>query len=270
VAENNNNARNLQQPPPAPDITFLRRFFFPLFFLWDALSQSRLALIAREFWVQSGNHVVPLDGALLFKIMFMLLVVSARMSRRTSDNGKKQQHNVRFYISVALMVVGFLWHTRYLQFMYRFFVQDNVPWRIWNGRHAQNDDPTEVAAAAAPPVPIRRAAAAAAPPVPYNPNDWRNTFLGGGIQLPNANQNVIVRLVLDIFYLFGSFVFSIFPMWRPEAPPPPPPPPPQEDEGGAAAAAAAPPPGLARVDNDFCLPQVQPPRDAMEAADDDE
>jgi hypothetical protein len=122
------NARNLE-PAAEPAESFLRRLFFPIFFLWDALSQSQVALITRELWVQSGNHVVPLDGALLFKIMFMLLVVSARMSRTTTSSGK---HNLRFYISMALMLVEFLWHTRYLQFMYRFFVQDNVPWWIWN------------------------------------------------------------------------------------------------------------------------------------------
>jgi hypothetical protein len=223
-----------------------------------AIRESRVVLIARLFWVMSGNHVRPLDGAMLFKIMFMLLVVTARLNKQPGNK-------IRFYASIGFMVVGFLWHNRYLQFIYQLFWQDNVPLRIWNGQPAEGPPPPPQPPH--PPHPHRQhpaaplAAAPGAPPVPNNNNinDWRNTFLGGGIR--GRAENPLVALVQDIAYLFGSFLFSIFPMWRPEGPPPPAPPPQQEQE-----------PLLhdqQQRDGMGGIPQVRPPRDAMEAADDE-
>lgn len=53
-------------------------------------------------------------------------------------------------------------------------------------------------------------------------------FLGGRIQPNEPDDNIVLRVVQDIVCVFGSFLLSIFPMWRPEGPPPPPP---QEQQG---------------------------------------
>jgi hypothetical protein len=220
-----------------------------------AIRDSRVVVIARLFWVMSGNHVRPIDGAMLFKIMFMLLVVTARMNKQPGNK-------IRFYASIGFMVVGFLWHNRYLQYIYQFFWKDNVPVRIWNGLPAEgppqpphphghnhnHGQPAPLAAPGAPPVPNNN----------INNNDWRNTFLGGGIR--GRAENPLIALVQDIAYLFGSFLFSIFPMWRPEGPPPPPP---QEQEQEPLLHDQQQRDGMGGI------PQVRPPRDAMEAEEDE-
>jgi hypothetical protein len=90
--------------------------------------------------------------------------------------------------------------------------------------------------------------------------NWRHTFLGG-IIIPRPNQNPIIAAVQDVFYLLGSFVFSIFPMWRPEGP----------QEPRQPLIPIAPPVDNNANDNAHPdIPVVAPPRDAMEAADDDD
>ena len=236
---------------------------------YRSIRDSRIFEITRMFWVMSGNHVRPLDGALLFKVMFMLLVFTARV--------KKQRSQARFYVSIVVMVLGFLWHTRYLQFTYQFFWQDNVPGRIWNGLPAEGPPHLPVPPNRRQP-PQQHAPAAeggeGAQPLENNAingngnnnnnnninNDWTHTFLGGAIA--GRADNPAFAFAQDIAYLFGSFIFSIFPMWRPEGPPPLPaeqeepplvPEQQQQQQGGGMAA----------------IPQVQPPADAMEAADSD-
>jgi hypothetical protein len=226
---------------------------------WGA---SRVVQIMSLFWSQSRGVVRPLDGALLFKIMFMLLVVTARMSRSPAASSASP---TRLTITILLMVGGFLWHVRYLQFVYQFVVTDNVPRRVWNGQYHGNADNNNAnnnnAEPAAPAVPVPPNVAARQNPDEGGVGDWRNTFLGGGIQRRDPH-NPIVAVLLDVLYLLGSFVFSIFPMWRPEAPPPPTPPVVVEE------AQPQPHPAPPRNQGLAAIPPVRPPRDAMEAASD--
>ena len=212
---------------------------------YRAMRDSRLVEIAHAFWDMSRDTVLPLDGAMLFKLMVMVVFLTARIQKQPSNT-------VRFYVSIVAMVVGFLWHTRYLQFMYQFFWRENVPGRIWNGQPAEG--PPEVPETPQPPgapVPPEQADGQQQENREEANGGWRNTFLGGGIA--GRAENELVAFVQDILYLFGSFFFSIFPMWRPEGPPPPPPlphPGQEMQEGG--------------------IPEVAPPRDAFEAADSDD
>lgn len=212
---------------------------------YRAMRDSRLYEIAHAFWDMSRDTVLPLDGAMLFKLMVMVVFLAARIQKQPSNT-------VRFYVSIVAMVVGFLWHTRYLQFMYQFFWRENVPGRIWNGQPAEG--PPEVPETPQPPgapVPPEQADGQQQENREEANGGWRNTFLGGGIA--GRAENELVAFVQDILYLFGSFFFSIFPMWRPEGPPPPPPlphPGQEMQEGG--------------------IPEVTPPRDAFEAADSDD
>jgi hypothetical protein len=265
------------QPPPQPEA---RGFF------------GCLVEIGRLFWVQSRGYVRPLDGALLFKLVFMVMVVTARISRSSSSSNNSDG---KIRMVTMLLFVGCLYHTRYLQYVYQFFWKENVPARVWKGDEdiaipppAANDEPNNNNNDAQQhqqqrqplernPVPprLREQQQRDQAEAEDQANWWRNGFLAGGIAPavdpndPNnqENANAIVGLFKDMFYLVGSFVFSIFPMWTPEG---------QrarqplrqvqldeQERDGE-------PEGNANHDNDQGIPEVSPPRDAMEAADDDD
>jgi hypothetical protein len=263
------------QPPARPEA---RSFF------------GCLVEIGRLFWVQSGGYVRPLDGALIFKLVFMVMVVTARVSRSSSSSNNSDG---KIRMVTVLLFVGFLYHTRYLQYVYQFFWKENVPARVWNGdediaipppaaddepnnnnndaqQHQQQRQPLE-----RNPVPPRLRQQQQRDQAEDQDNWWRNGFLAGGIAPaadpndPNnqENANAVVGLFKDMFYLVGSFVFSIFPMWTPEG---------QrarqplrqvqldeQERDGQ-------PEGNANHANDQDIPEIRPPRDAMEAADDDD
>jgi hypothetical protein len=102
---------------------------------------------------------------------------------------------------------------------------------------------------------------------------WRNMFVMGGIYQRQqdgedaAARNPVLGLAWDVFYLFGSFVFSIFPMWNPQARGGPGRPRPFQaaarDEGVEGGVD-----GRERGIDE--IPQVQAPRDAMVPADSDD
>jgi hypothetical protein len=202
--------------------------------------------IARLFWTERRDHVRQLDGALLFKLILMLVVVSTRLSRQANATDK----NIKM-VSM-LFAVGVLYHTRYLQYIYQFFWKEEVPRLVWNGQDNIALPPPQADDAlnrnneqARQPNPARRLLRGnwvqlveeeARQPNPAPPrlrlreqqeeehgNWWRNGFLAGGIapgnnieDVENENYNPIIGFGQDIFYLLGSFVFSIFPMWNPE------------------------------------------------------
>jgi hypothetical protein len=239
-------------PQPAAGGGFLAHLFLPILAPFNFLFQSRVALILRAFWTQRQGQVQPLDFGLLFKLLFMMSVVIARVQRR-NDQGLKSP---KFISTIFLIVVGLLYHTKYLQFFYQFCFKDQVPLRIWNGEGADGrpmPPPQRI-----PVPPNRRAADGNENHQDGDENlNWRHTFLGG-IIIPRPNQNPIIAAVQDVFYLLGSFLFSIFPMWRPEGP----------QEPRQPLIPIAPPVANNNAVPD--IPVVAPPRDAMEAADDDE
>jgi len=209
--------RNVDQT--VPERNAAPAVFQPVQSIVDAVSTLTLVRIVRLFLKRSQGFVRPLDGGLMFKLVFMIVVMTARMSRSPASASAH-----RFYVSMMFVVIGFLYHTKYLQFCYLFFWKENIPMRVWAGEDVENEanrDGTE-------PRPVDR------PPPQGRNNDHDNearnadhqedrqqNFLAGAIHPRDLQQNLFFSLLQDIFYLFGSFFFSIFPMWQPVAPPPP-------------------------------------------------
>ena len=196
--------QNHSAPPPQPGI-------------FSRIQKMYGWRLARLFYLRSQGFVRPLDGGLMFKLIFTVVVMSARISKTSLSQG-------RFQISFLLVVSGFLWHTRYVQYVYHFFVKENIPRRLWAGEVIEAYE-SEVDAA--PVVHPRHGRL----PVERLNNNERNmeeprqqrqpdargplvaAFLGGVI--PLRNDNALLALLTDILCLVGSFLLSIFPVWQP-------------------------------------------------------
>jgi hypothetical protein len=178
--------------------------------LLDRINHLYLLKVARLFYIRSHGFVRPMDGGLIFKLIFMVVVMSARMSKSSPLQG-------RFQISILFMVAGFFWHTRYLQYAYHFFVKENIPGRLWAGENIQANEPI----VNNPPVPLPPGRPAR--PAVRNADEQQRhrpargplipAFFGGDIPLRNANP--VVALLTDVLCLVGSFLLSIFPVWQP-------------------------------------------------------
>lgn len=284
---------------------------FPVLFVYRAVRFE--VQVWRTLYRMARRDIPRLEGGMFFQLIFVLLVLSSRISPNTAPR--------KFGAAVAVVVVGFLYQAKALPFLYRFFVKNNVPRRIWRGldpEGGEDDDngngPGRNGAGlrrgggggggmgrigGGPPGGPEGAAAAAADPNAAV-DGWRHAFFMGGIaprgggrqmqqQRPHQDQrdggivHSVVGIVWDVVYLFGSFVLSIFPMWRPEAQPLQPGP--VEEgvagvpgfEGGRVEDGPQHPPGQQpppprqrdpEGNGGIQLPHVQPPRDAMEPADD--
>lgn len=205
----------------------------------ETISKFYLVRIGVLFWSRSRGFVRPIDGALMFKLVFMLLVMTAKISR--SNTSMTSKSVTKITISILIMLVGFLYHTKYLQFCYHFFWKENIPMRVWAGedveavfegtesRNGVDNAHMQVPRFRNPDmlqfpgrhnhVPVD----AQAPDVNGNINvnhfdNLRQIFIGGAIHPPNQGQNPIVALLQDTLYLLGSFFLSIFPMWQPLRP----------------------------------------------------
>ena len=259
--------------------------------------------VLRLFWEQSRTYVRPLDGPLLFKLFFMLLVVISRVAK---DNKRQKNANQVYKLKMmtTLLIVGFLYHIRYLQYLYQFFWKENVPMRVWKGEedivipppsaddanqndadnhenneniddHANNENRNgnnQIHQIQQPANPI---------PQPFGvgvqhldlgggQEQRRNGFLWGGI-VPrdendeNAQNNPVFTFVQDVVYLLGSFILSLLPFWNPEALPQPLQPLLRPRNQPQEQNMPAPP-----SNDDIDIPTVRPPRDAMEPESDDE
>ena len=196
--------RNQSGPPQQPGI-FAR------------MQQTYGLRLARLFYLRSQGFVRPLDGGLIFKLIFMVVVMSARISKASLSQG-------RFQISVMLLVSGFLWHTRYLQYVYHFFVKENIPRRLWAGEVIE----TYVSEVNATPL-VHAHHGRLAGERPNNnerhvleqreqqQRDARGPLVAallGGV-IPLRNDNAVLALLTDMLCLIGSFLLSIFPVWQP-------------------------------------------------------
>lgn len=219
--------------------------------------QSRFVRLLRLFIALRRHYVPNLDLGLVFKIAFMVALMFSRLTRRKRDTNK-------FYVVVVLAVIGYLYQTKILSFLYR-FAKEGYPYRILI-ENEEIDPAQEVAALAAaaneaPPGPQARQnneAEAGEPELPH----LQDTFLGGRIHRPP--QNVVFRVVSDVFMLFGSFFLSIFPMWRPE----PFQPPPQVPHPEGVQEEEAVQPAALEEDTFQDLPEVNPPVDVLQAVED--
>jgi len=238
-ANNNNNNNNNN------NIGFFRN-------LGRTVLQLRIVRIMQAFVrLRRRYGVLPLDGGLIIKALFMVAILGTRMlsSSKRFDSGSEYDAQLKVAALGMMVLLGFFVHTGYLKYSYIFFIKENIATRIWRGESIE--DILTTTTAGAPGAAGGGGAGAAAanhnnndnnnnqlglprgnvPPGqpqrhPNNNNQqqqqhgWRNTFLGGII--PQANQGGIVGAFQDIALLFGSFLLSIFPMWQPEGPPPAP------------------------------------------------
>ena len=288
AAEENNQAEPL--PPQVPQ----QRGIF-----------GYLRQVLRLFWEQSRTYVRPLDGPLLFKLFFMLLVVISRVAKDNKRHQKNANQVYKLKMMTTLLIVGFLYHIRYLQYLYHFFWKENVPMRVWKGeedivipppsaddanpndvdnhennehhdddanenRNGNNNQIHQIQQPAANPIPRPFGEHVQHLDLGGGQEQRRNGFLWGGIAPrdendENAQNNPVFTFVQDIVYLFGSFILSLLPFWNPEALPQPLQPLLRPRNQPQEQNIPAPP-----GNDDIDIPTVRPPRDAMEPESDDE
>jgi hypothetical protein len=207
-------AGDVGPPPPRPEMFVLARLtrvYEAFVSIPSLVRSSRMTELWRVFWAlhrrDMGNR---LDGNLLLKIIFMGLVVTAKLTASNKRKKKGSSSSLHFGLAIVLILVGFLLQTGYYRFFHNFFVKEKYPQRIWNGETinvAAQPPPRPPAAADAAAAQQNPQRAAAAPP--------QHGILRGGIA--RANPQVGVRRVLtDILYLFGTLILSILPMWKAE------------------------------------------------------
>merc|ERR1712176_288844 len=75
-----------------------------------------------------------------------MAIFMSRMSRNHSSGGGRMSSDDKelyWWFKVAttmtFIILGFLYHSGHLQFMYKFFVQKNYAGRIWNGEDLSVD-----------------------------------------------------------------------------------------------------------------------------------
>ncbi len=202
-----------------------------------------------------------------------------------------------------MVSIVFLVHSRFLTFLYNFFIKENYPVRIWCGEDVDMDEQGQQERPPGPrqPLPNRhQPQAQQVPPEqqqqlqPQPPGgrnqvenndanrflDWNRIWGNGllrimaGLPAPPPQElandsfliqlaRIVVKTLIDIVCLIGSFVLSIFPMVNLEElrlPPPPENNQPAEGHAPAHLAAAA-----GREDRNEPAPgRVQPPIDPAE------
>jgi hypothetical protein len=265
----NENGQVLHPQPPPPEHILISIVLFPFRLVYVTLLGAFKFEVAifTQLWRTLRQQVRPIDAGMLFQLFFVSLMV-----RKLTDDPERQE------AMTGLVLTGFLYHIKVLQVLWKFFVTDNVPRRIFREQHPLDGDAPNQGMGGEDNEANANDNAPRNGALPQPPNNqdndanevnndrWEETFPFGGIAAPDnvdgqgGQQHPISRFVWDIIYLFGSFVFSIFPMWRPEQRPRPP----------AAQEEEQPQNAIPNDNNgvEQLLPQVRPPRDAMEAADD--
>lgn len=267
----------IDNDPPIPPGDQVRqpmdnRVAFPFFTrLMEALlafprhvEETRLARIIRLFFELRRRQVPDLDGGLFIKALIVIAILMARLSNSRHANSSNILWIYRFYFIAGLILAGYLARLGYTEFLHNFFVKENYPARIWNGEDINADEIDHEPVARPvprPPLPGNRRVPPAERPQPH----WGQVLLGG--QIPR--QPVLpgpLNAVFEILVLLGSFLLSIFPMWRPEAAPLPAAPADDEQEAERE-------PLVAQHDDDDeddQLPRVRPPVDPAEYEDDED
>jgi len=179
------------------------------------IRSTRVAEICRVYWALHRRDMGGrIDFNMIIKVMFMAAILFAKFSASNRRNRKGERtikSRVQFYVAVVLIVGGFMLQSGYARFLHNFFIKERYVQRIWNGEEIN-------VAAQQPPRPAERrrqrqvqeeedeAAAAEGP-----------GLLRGGIAQAPAQAGIIGKFIMDIVYLFGSFLLSILPMWKAEA-----------------------------------------------------
>lgn len=192
-----------EQPPLPPPRTLFGSICDWSSNLLARVRISRTAEVWRVFWALHRRHV-RLDGGLVFKVLIAVAVFSAKLMSRRNKTGDFWSSSVKFNLVLFLVFVGFLIQSGYINFFHRFLIRDKIVERIYGGEDIDVDQLNWDVAA-----------------VPRNNRNNnlrnlipRNHMLAGNIPAPRNGINVLT----DIVVLFGSFLLSILPMWKPAGP----------------------------------------------------
>jgi hypothetical protein len=199
-----------QEPAQLPAVP-QQMFFFAFFTsIPTYIRSTRVAKVCRLFWyLQKRDMRDRIDFNLFIKILFMGAILIAKFTnsqkRRKSIKSKFQTH-----VLVLLVFGGFLIQTGYARFLRNFFIKQRYAQRIWAGEeidatvqpHFNNAE--------------RQRRERQERQVQEANEDEGPGFLRGGIARAPAQGGIVGKFVMDIVYLFGSFLLSIFPMWKAE------------------------------------------------------
>ena len=199
-------AQEPAQPPAVPQ----QMFIFALFTsIPTYIRSTRVAHICRLFWALYKRDMRGrIDFNLIIKILFMGAILMAKFTnshkRKTSIKSKFQMH-----VLVMLIVGGFLIQTGYARFLHNFFIKERYAQRIWDGE--------EIDATVQPNFRAEQQRQERQERQVQEENEEGPGLLRGGIARAPAQGGIVGKFVMDIVYLFGSFLLSILPMWKPQA-----------------------------------------------------
>ncbi|KAL7558268.1 hypothetical protein ACA910_009938 [Epithemia clementina (nom. ined.)] len=285
----------------------------------ENVRNSKVAGLWKVFHKVRKQEVRDLQWGVIIKVLVMMFILLGRVmssSGRNNNSAKESDefYNIpyKFYVLIAVVIMGMMGQTGYFTFLYKFFVKERYPARILvlgEDVDAILEGLENQGRPRPPPAGPRRDAAGADPGnadgagaaggAPEGEINWAQTFLlGGRIARANNNNNnplqqqqqdnpleqqqqqggigrAIWNAIADVLYLLGSFVLSIFPMWRPQAAQPPQAVAQEQQPVAAAAAAAAEQEGGGNnnnnnENNNNGPGQVRPPRDPAAANEDDD
>lgn len=207
------NAAPMPPPPAAPQEPPQMFLFALLTCIPTYIRSTRVAEICRVYYALHRRDMGGrFDMNLIIKILFMGAILYAKFS--ASHRRKKNiKTTLQTYVAVLLIVGGFLLQSGYARFLQNFIFKERYVQRIWNGEQI------DVAAQPPPRAAAERRGqrAQAEQEGEEEANAAGPGLLRGGIAEAPAQGGIIGKVLMDVVYLFGSFILSILPMWKAEA-----------------------------------------------------
>lgn len=204
-AQNNriNTEDRAQEEVNPPPLGFIAKIIKWISEIPSRFRDSRTFKLWCLFWALHQRHV-RINFGLLMKIFLIVTIFSAKMmNRKKAQEGAFWSPGAKLYLVLSLVVTGFLIQSGYLKFFYRFFVRENYVDRIYRGEDIIADEVDWQD-------PPRRNE--------NQDNQIRNlipreNLFAGNVPRPNG-----FNIFTDVLVLFGSFLLSLLPMWKPQRP----------------------------------------------------
>lgn len=197
------------QPPAAPQ----QMYIFALFTsLPSYIRSTRVAQICQLFWALHQRQMRDrIDFNLIIKILFMGAILMAKFSNSRKRGKKSIKSKFQMHILVMLIVGGFLIQTGYGRFLHNFFLKERYAQRIWAGEEIDVTVQPHFNAQQ------QRRERQQGGQVQEANEEGPGLLRGGIARAHPAQGNIVGKFVMDIVYLFGSFILSILPMWKAQA-----------------------------------------------------